>query len=103
MTAVLVQLETGGNLAESLDNIAEVIRQRILFHGKVKALTAQAMMSANVLVLVPFALFIMMKTLNPEFMAPMLESAVGRPLLIAAAAMACVGWLACRRVARVDV
>jgi tight adherence protein B len=103
VTAVLVQLETGGNLAESLDNIGEVIRQRILFHGKVKALTAQAMMSANVLVLVPLFLFIMLKTLNPEFMAPMLESAVGRHLLMAAAAMVSIGWFACRRVARVEV
>lgn len=103
VTAVLVQLETGGNLAESLDNIGDVIRQRILFHGKVKALTAQAMMSANVLVLVPLFLFIMLKTLNPEFMAPMLQSAFGRHLLMAAAAMVSIGWFACRRVARVEV
>jgi tight adherence protein B len=103
VTAVLVQLETGGNLAESLDNIADVIRQRILFHGKVKALTAQAMMSANVLVLVPLFLFIMIKTMNPEFMAPMLENAVGRHLLMLAGAMVSIGWFACRRVARVEV
>jgi tight adherence protein B len=103
VTAVLVQIETGGNLAESLDTIGDVIRQRILFHGKVKALTAQAMMSANVLVLVPFGLFVMLNTVNPEFMAPMLESETGRNVLILAALMVLVGWAVCRRVARVDV
>jgi tight adherence protein B len=103
VTAVLVQIETGGNLAESLDTIGQVIRQRILFYGKVKALTAQAMMSANVLVLVPFGLFIMLNTLNPEFMEPMLESEMGRHVLILAATMALAGWALCRRMARVDV
>jgi len=102
VTAVLVQLETGGNLAESLDNIGAVIRQRIQFHGKVKALTAQSMMSANVLLVVPFALFGLMYTQSPGFLEPMIAHPVGSKVLIAAAGMAIGGWLLCRKIADVD-
>lgn len=102
VTAVLVQLETGGNLAETLDNLAEVIRARMLFHGKVKALTAQSMMSANILVVVPFAIFMMMKFVNPKFLEPMLASEVGRMMIGLAGVLTVGGWYVCRRVARVD-
>jgi tight adherence protein B len=103
VTAVLVQLETGGNLAETLDNLGDVIRTRILFYGKVKALTAQSMMSANILVVVPFGIAAMMYCLSPGFMDPMLASHGGRIALGAAFAMALMGWIVCRRMARVDV
>jgi tight adherence protein B len=102
VTAVLVQLETGGNLAETLDNLAEVIRSRMLFHGKVKALTAQSMMSANILVVVPFAIFLMMRFINPKFLEPMLASEVGRMMIGLAGVLTVLGWWVCRRVARVD-
>jgi tight adherence protein B len=102
VTAVLVQLETGGNLAETLDNLAEVIRARMLFHGKVKALTAQSMMSANILVVVPFAIFLMMRFMNPKFLEPMLSTEIGRMLIGLAGVLTVGGWYVCRRVARVD-
>lgn len=102
VTAVLVQLETGGNLAETLDNLSEVIRARMLFHGKVKALTAQSMMSANILVVVPFAIFLMMRFINPRFLEPMLASEIGRLLIGLAGVLTVLGWWVCRRVARVD-
>jgi tight adherence protein B len=103
VTAVLVQLEAGGNLAETLDNLGEVVRQRLLFYGKVKALTAQAGASANILVVVPFAIFGVLRSMNPAFVEPMLNQPVGRLMLGAAACMVIVGWFACRKVARVDV
>jgi tight adherence protein B len=102
VTAVLVQLETGGNLAESLDNIGSVIRQRMQFHGKVKALTAQSMMSANVLLVVPFGLFLLMYTQSPGFMEPMVAHPIGSKVLMGAGIMAVVGWLMCRKIADVD-
>ena len=102
VTAVLVQIETGGNLAESLDNIGSVIRQRIMFHGKVKALTAQSMMSANVLLIVPFALFGLMYSSSPDFIQPMLAHPIGSKFLIGAGVMAFAGWLLCRKIADVD-
>lgn len=103
VTAVLVQLEAGGNLAETLDNLGEVVRQRLLFYGKVKALTAQAGASANILVVVPFAIFGVLRSMNPAFVEPMLNLPIGRFMLGGAACMVIVGWLVCRKVARVDV
>jgi tight adherence protein B len=102
VTAVLVQIETGGNLAESLDNIGHVIRQRIMFHGKVKALTAQSMMSANVLLVVPFVIFMLMYHQTPGFLEPMIADPVGSKVLMGAAAMAITGWLICRKIADVE-
>jgi tight adherence protein B len=103
VTAVLVQLEAGGNLAETLDNLGEVIRARLLFYGKVKALTAQAGASANILVVVPFAIFFVLRSMSPEFVAPMLNSPIGQYMLGAAGLMVILGWIVCRKVARVDV
>jgi tight adherence protein B len=103
VTAVLVQLETGGNLAETLDNLGDVIRSRLLFFGKVKALTAQSMMSANILVVVPFVIVGMMSAIQPEFTAPLFENPLGQKMLMAAGVMTILGWMLCRKMARVDV
>ncbi len=103
VTAVLVQLETGGNLAEILDNLAGVIRERILFDGKVRALTAQSAMSAKILVAVPFTIVGIMHVLNPIYVAPLFETEVGHVMLGAGLGMVSVGYLICRRIARVSV
>jgi tight adherence protein B len=103
VTAVLVQLETGGNLAEILDNLAGVVRERILFDGKVRALTAQAGMSAKILVAVPFGIVGLMQLLNPAFAAPLFETQAGHAILIAAAVMVGLGYVVCRRIAQVNV
>ena len=103
VTAVLVQMETGGNLAETLDNLGDVIRARLLFFGKVKALTAQSMMSANVLVIVPFAIVGMMSAIQPSFTAPLFEHPIGQKLLMAAVGMTLLGYAICRKITQVDV
>jgi tight adherence protein B len=101
VTAVLVQLETGGNLAEILDNLASVIRERQLFDGKVRALTAQSRMSANILVVVPFAIGGLVTFMQPDFMAPMIETPAGRLLAYVGTGMVAVGYVLCRKIARV--
>jgi tight adherence protein B len=103
VTAVLVQLETGGNLAEILDNLGSTVRDRILFDGKVKALTAQSRISANILVAVPFTIVGLMSVFNPEFVDPLLNTPSGHMMLGAGAVMVIFGWLACRFVAKVEV
>jgi len=103
VTAVLVQLETGGNLAEILDNLAGVVRERLLFDGKVRALTAQSAISAKILVVVPFGIVGIMHLLNPAYVAPLFETEVGHAMLIAGVVMVSLGYLLCRRIARVDV
>jgi tight adherence protein B len=103
VTAVLVQLETGGNLAEILDNLAGVIRERILFDGKVRALTSQSAMSAKILVAVPFGIVGIMHVMNPTYVAPLFQTETGNAMLIGGFVMVTLGYLLCRRIARVSV
>jgi tight adherence protein B len=79
--SVLLQRETGGNLAEILENLSYLIREKFKLDGKVRVLSAQAKMSAYVLVAIPFVLAFIINLLNPTFFQPMLENPSGRYLL----------------------
>ena len=86
VTVLLMQRQTGGNASELLDKLAEVLRKRIGFANKVKALSGESRMQATVLLLLPFALFAAMYFLNrgyaellllhPEIIAATLTSEV---------------------------
>ncbi len=101
-TAVLVQLETGGNLAEILDNLANMIRERMSFGGKVKALTGQSRMSANILAALPFGLAAMLNVFDPEYMAVFWEDPTGRVMAVVTIASVSFGFFLCRRLAQVE-
>ena len=68
ITAVNVQREVGGNLAEILDNISFTIRERVRIKGEVRVLTSQVRTSGSVLSLIPFGLTIILWFLNPEYL-----------------------------------
>ena len=101
--AVLVQQETGGNLVEILDNLTQVIRERLKFHGKVRALTAQSQMSANILAVVPFVMLSLMYLMNPSYIAPLWETRSGHIMAGVGAVMIVVGYALCKRLAVVRV
>ena len=101
INAILIQRETGGNLAEILSNLASVIRERIKFYGKVRALVAQTQLTANLLGVLPLALFLAMRLLRPSYIEP-LFSPPGQYLLIGSALLVPIGWAVCRRIASVD-
>lgn len=101
-TAVLVQLETGGNLAEVLDNMGDVVRERMLFGGKVRALTSQSRMSANILAGLPFSIAGMIYLFDPQYVALLWEDASGRLLSSALVISISIGFVLCRRLARVE-
>lgn len=67
VTAMLVQQQTGGNLAELLDKLSAIIRQRYRLRGQIKALTAEGRMQAMVLLALPVAAFFMMFFFNPNY------------------------------------
>ena len=73
VTSILVQKETGGNLAEVLEQIAKVIRGRFRLHRKIRTLTAEGRMSAWVLALVPLILFAVIWTTTPDYLPILLE------------------------------
>ncbi|WP_370279049.1 type II secretion system F family protein [Pontibacterium sp.] len=103
ITSVLVQKETGGNLAEVLDKIGQVIRGRFRFQRKVKTLSAEGRLSAWILTLVPFALFVMIYFTTPSYLEILVESTDGRELVIAASAAMIIGIFWIRRLLKIEV
>lgn len=74
VTALLVQQQTGGNLAEMLDKLAGIIRERYKLRGKIKALTAEGRFQGIVLLALPPAVFLMMMGLNRQYAGILLEN-----------------------------
>ena len=81
VTAVLIQRQTGGDLAEVLDKIGHVIRERIQLFGTVQALTAEGRLSGWVLLALPVVVFIAELNLNPEYARVLLTDPLGKMLL----------------------
>jgi tight adherence protein B len=102
VNAITIQRETGGNLAEILDNLARIIRDRIKFYGKVKALVAQVNLTANLLALMPLAFAGAMLVVSPGYLDPLFQPE-GRIYLYASAVMVPIGWLACKKIASIDI
>jgi tight adherence protein B len=86
VTALLIQKETGGNLAEILDGLARVIRDRFRIHREVKTRTAQGRMTAGILLAIPPFMMFALGAANPEYMKPLYEDPVG-PIILGIAAV----------------
>jgi tight adherence protein B len=103
VTAILVQKETGGNLAELLDKISEVLRARVHLQQKVRVHTAQGRISAAILVAMPFVLFAVLNIIRPGYTAPLFESDLGQKLVYGALVGMVLGILVIRRVIKIEV
>jgi tight adherence protein B len=106
ITAINVQREVGGNLAEILDTISETIRERVRVKGEIKVLTTQVMYSGRFLALLPVALMIAMYFLNRGYMMRFFNPGTrnfGIPALIFGVITICVGYFTMTRIAKVDV
>ncbi len=103
VTSVLVQKETGGNLAEILEQISSVIRARFRFYRKVRSLSAEGRLSAWILAMVPFVLFALIWVISPDYLPIMLEDPTGRQMIAFGFGMGVIGIFWIRRIIRVDV
>jgi tight adherence protein B len=103
VTAVLIQKETGGNLAEILDQISRVIRSRFKFYRRVKTLSAEGRMSAWILAMIPFVLFAAISVTSPDYLPRLIENPVGKQVIAAGAVMGVIGLIWIRRIIRVEV
>lgn len=101
--AVLIQRETGGNLAELLDSIAHLIRERFKLFDKIRVLSAEGRMSAWVLGLLPFGTAAMMMLMNPEFLRVLWEDSVGLRMIGVTLVSMVLGMLWMRRIIRIHV
>lgn len=93
--AVLIQRDTGGNLAELLDNISRIMRERMRFAGTIRVLSAEGKMSAWILGVLPFALAGVINYMNPKFMAVLWTDPMGQKMVAGALLMMAFGifWL----------
>lgn len=103
VTAVIIQRETGGNLGEVLSSIAEVIRQRIAMKGQIQALVAEPKMSARFLAILPIVVFLLLSVGNPRFLEPLLQTSIGRMMLLTSALMVVLGYAVMMKIADVDI
>ena len=103
VTSVLVQKETGGNLAEILEQISTVIRSRFRFQRKVRTLSAEGRLSAWILAMTPFVLFVIISVTTPDYLPVLLDDPVGQKLVAFGFAMGVIGIFWIRRLIRIDV
>jgi tight adherence protein B len=103
VTAVLIQRQIGGNLAEILDNISETIRQRIRAKGEIRTLTAQGRMSGWVISLLPFLLAIAISMISPEHMKVLITSQLGIIMIVIALVMELMGILFVKKIINIEV
>jgi len=103
VTAILIQRETGGNLAEIIDKIAYVIRERFRIQGQLKIFTAQARISGTILALLPISLAVLLSTINPEYMKPLWVEKTGKIMIVVAVIMQILGIIAIRKIIRIKI
>ena len=103
VTSILVQKETGGNLAEILEKISEVIRGRFRFQRKVQTYSAEGRMSAWVLLMVPLVLFVTLWFTTPDYLPVMLDDPRGQRMLMYVGVFGVVGIFWFRKILRIEV
>jgi tight adherence protein B len=97
VTAVLVQKNTGGNLAELMNRIAGLLRERARTRGEIRIQAADMESSAKVLIGLPFAIALFLQVTNPNYLAVLLESELGRTLIMVQLGMIGIGWYIMKR------
>lgn len=103
VTAVLIQRQTGGDLAEVLDKISSVIRERIQLFGMVRALTAEGRLSGYVLLALPPLVFFVMMFVNREYANMLIYTPEGKMMTTAAVIMQFMGWAMIQKIVNIKV
>lgn len=103
VTAIIIQRETGGNLAEVLDKIAYVIRDRFRILGEVRAYSAQGRFSGLVLGLLPIIMAVVFTIIVPDYMSTLITDPAGKILIGTAVVLQILGFLTIRRIVAIRV
>lgn len=102
-TAVILQRQTGGDLAEILDKIGYLVRERFKIWGQVQALTGEGRLSGAVLLGLPPALFLAVYRMNPEYIKVLFVDPMGKQMLAGAIALQVVGALVIKKIINIKV
>ena len=103
ITAIIVQRQVGGNLAEILDTIAETIRERVRLLGEVRALTAEVRISAWILGALPFVVGLALSVVQPNYITKLFTSTEGLVLTALTAVLMFIGVLVLRKVSQIEI
>jgi len=103
VTAVLIQRQTGGDLAEILDNISEMVRNRIRLQQQMKALTAEGRLSGYILSAFPMIMLVIIWFLNPEYAMTLFRTQIGQMLLVIGFVMQVGGLLLIRKIVTITI
>ena len=102
-TAVLIQRETGGNLAEILDNLANVVRERFKIRRQVRVHTAHGRFTGYVLMALPGFLAVALMFINPEHMNLLFEEEIGQMMIVACIVMQAIGFIWIKQIVKIEV
>ncbi len=103
VTTVMIQRETGGNLAEILDNLSYMIRERFKIQRQVRVYTAQGRLTMLLLMMLPPAIVVVMSMMNPGFIKPLFTDPIGHTLIVAGITLQTVGYFIIRRIVQIQV
>ena len=101
--AILIQRESGGNLAEILDNVGSLIRKRLQLLDKVRVLSAEGRLGGWILTALPPGMAVVVYQLNPELMSTLWKDPTGIQMMWTAIVMTCVGVLWIRQIVRIHI
>jgi tight adherence protein B len=101
VVAVILQRETGGNLAEIIESLAYLIREKFKLNGKVQALTAEGRLSAVILVLLPFCIVAYLRIVNKAYLDLLFAEPLGRSMLVGSGIMMVAGIFVIRRMIQI--
>jgi tight adherence protein B len=103
VTAILIQREVGGNLAEILDNLASVVRARFTIRRQIRVYTAQGRMTGYLLSALPIIIFSILYMLNPQYMSILFTDPIGKILIVVAITMQLMGFLWIRKIIKIEI
>jgi tight adherence protein B len=103
VSAVMLQKRTGGNLAEILDKLAYVIRERFKLRGRIKAISAHGKMTGLSLTCIPIGVGVLMSFTNPQYVQFFFQDELGNMLLAAGVGLQIVGYLIIRKIVAIEV
>ena len=103
VSAVLLQKRTGGNLAELLDKLAQIIRERFKLRARVRAVSAQGLMSGRILASIPLAVAALMFLVNPEYARFFVVDPMGHALVAGALGLELIGYMIIRKIVVIEI
>lgn len=103
VSAVMLQKRTGGNLAEILDKLAYVIRERFKLRGRIRAISAHGKMTGTALTMIPIGVAVMMFYANPEYIRFFFEDEIGHYMMGSAILLQLIGYAVIQKIVNIEV